>query len=195
MQEYELTQDIAAQIARLPPEKIEEVRQYIQELGQAEAQYREQQHKYLTFLCCGQMFGVHIRQVIQILQITQITALPDSPPYMLGVLALRDEMVPVLDLRIRLGRGSAEDMEQGCIIIMSVQGHSFGAVVDRVCNVETFLPEEICAPPRRDERKENYLCGIGKRDRVILLVDADHLFTDADLEQILDVSSESALPV
>lgn len=195
MQEYDLCQDIAAQISKLSSEQIEQVQQYIKNLGQADIQCEEQQNKYLTFLCCEQTFGINIQQVIQILQIPQITSLPDSLPYMKGVISLREEMVPIIDLRIRLGRGEAEYTNQNCIVIMSVHGRSFGAVVDCVCNVETILPEEICLPPQQDDRKANYLRGIAKHDTVILLIDADHLFTDGDLEHILDVSAESYPPV
>lgn len=192
MQEYDdLCQDIASQISRLPIEQIEEVRQYVQELSQTDIQHEEQQNKYLTFLCCDQIFGINIQQVIQILQIPQITPLPDSPPYMRGVISLREEMVPILDLRIRLGRGEADCTAQNCIVIISVQGRSFGAVVDCVCNVETILPEEICQPPQQDERKANYLRGLAKRDTVILLIDADYLLAEGDLAHILDVSAES----
>lgn len=195
MQEYDICQDITAQISKLPLEQLEKVQQYIQELDETDIQREEQQNKYLTFLCCEQTFGIHIRQVIQILQIPQIISLPDSLPYMKGVISLREEMVPVIDLRIRLGRKEAEDTAQNCIVIMSVQGRSFGAVVDSVCNVETILPEEICLPPQKSEGKTNYLRGIAKRDTVILLIDADDLFADGDLEYILDISAENTQSV
>ena len=195
MQEYDLCQDIAAQISKLPLEQIEQVQQYIKKLGQTDSQCEEQQNKYLTFSCCEQTFGIKIQQVIQILQIPQITSLPDSLPYMKGVISLREEMVPVIDLRIRLGRGGADYTDQNCIVIMKVQGHSFGAVVDYVCNVETILPEEICLPPQREDRRANYLRGIAKHDAVILLIDADYLFADGDLEHILDASAENVQPV
>lgn len=195
MREYDdLYQDIAVQISKLPLEQIKAVQQYIQELGQTDMQHEEQKNKYLTFLCCEQMFGINIQQVIQILQMPQITSLPDSLPYMKGVIPLREEMVPIMDLRIRLGRGEAGDTAQNCIVIMSIQGHPFGVVVDCVCDVETILPEEICLPPQPDEQKAAYLRGIAKHDTVILLIDADYLFADGDLERILDVSAESHQP-
>lgn len=195
MGEYELHQDIAEQISNLPTEQAEEVRRYIEELCQADIQREEQRSKYLTFMCCQQTFGVNIQQVIQILRIPPITPLPDSLPYMKGVISLREEMVPVIDLRIRLGREEAAYTDQNCIVILNVQGRSFGAVVDCVCNVETILPEEICLPPQQEERKGNYLTGIAKRDTVILLIDADHLFAAGDLEQMLDVSAKDSLPI
>lgn len=96
---------------------------------------------------------------------------------------------------VALGRAEADCTDQNCIVIMSVQGRSFGAVVDCVCNVETILPEEICLPPQQDDRKTNYLTGIAKREAVILLVDADYLLTACDLERLLDASDESARSV
>ena len=190
MREHDLYQDISSQISKLSFEQVEEVRQYIKQLGQDDRQQTEQQNKYLTFICCEQTFGVNIRQVIQILQIPQITSLPDSLPYMKGVISLRDEMVPVIDLRVRLGCEEINYTDQNCIVIMSVQGRSFGMVVDCVCNVETILPEEICLLPPQDDEKANYLLGIAKRDTVILLIEADQLFAAHDLQQILDISTQ-----
>lgn len=195
MREYDLCQEIATQISKLSPEQMEDVRQYIQELGQTELQDEERRNKYLTFVCCEQTFGVNIQQVIQILQIQEITALPDSLPYMKGVISLRGEMVPIIDMRVRLGRDTAGGTEQTCIVIMNVQGRSFGAIVDRVCNVETILPEEICTPPKRNGQNTKYLRGIAKRDRVILLLDADYLFGEGDLAHILDISAQQAQAV
>ena len=195
MQEYnDLYQDIAAQISKLPLEHIKAVQQYIQELDQTDLQHEEQQNQYLTFSCCGQILGINIRQVVQILQMPQITPLPDSLPYMKGVISLRDEMVPVIDLRIRLTRKEVDYTDRNCLVIMSVQDRSFGAVVDCVCSVETILPEEICLPPQQDERKTPYLRGIVKHDTVILLIDPDYLFANGDLEHILDASVENLPP-
>ena len=141
----------------------------------------------MTFMCCGQVFGIGIGQVIQIIRIPPITPLPDCSSYMKGVIAVRDEMIPVMDLRTRLGKDTEVDCNKNCIVIITVQGRSIGMIVDSISNVETILPEEICQPPQQDNCKANYLIGIVKRETVILLVDADHLLTARDFEGVLDL--------
>lgn len=192
MQGYDVHQELAAQLSTLSTEQAEAVREYLRELSASGEGQAAQAPKYLTFLCCGQMFGLDIRQVIQIIRIPPITPLPESAPYLKGVISVRSEMIPVLDLRIRLGQETPVDSSQNCIVIITVQGRSMGILVDAIRNVEAIPPEEICPPPRQEERRAAYLAGIVKRDAVILLVDADYLFTAQDVEGILDLSALQA---
>jgi purine-binding chemotaxis protein CheW len=193
MQSYELQQEIAAQLAGLTGEQAEAVREYLQQLSASGGEGEKTDNKYLTFLCCGQVFGMDIRQVIQIIRIPSITPLPESAPYMKGVIAVRGEMVPVIDLRIRLGREAEVDYNKNCIVIISVQGQSVGILVDSISNVETITKEEICQPPHSDEHRANYLIGMVKRDGVILLIDGDYLLTAQDFNRVLDVPAAAAL--
>lgn len=192
METYDLYPDIALELSKLSPEQVDAVRAYLQELGASGAGQEEHRNKYLTFSCCGQIFDVPIRQVRQILRIPEITRLPDSLPYMKGVISLREEMVPVIDLRIRLGKAPEADSGQTCIVIVTVQEHAVGMIVDSVSNVESLSPEEICPPPRQEEHKANYLTGIAKRETVILLVNPDNLFTAHDFNSILDLSARQS---
>ena len=192
MQNDVLHQELASQLSALSPEQAEAVQNFLRELSVSGGDQGGEADKYLTFLCCDQMFGINIHQVIQIIRIPSITPLPDSSPYMKGVVALRGEMVPVIDLRIRLGREAVIDSSRNCIIVISAQERSVGIIVDAISNVETIQPEEICQPPRQEEHKSNYLIGIVKRDAVILLIDADSLFAAQDLEDVLGIPAVQA---
>lgn len=187
MQNYDMPQEIASQLSSLSTEQVEAVREYLQELSFLNGDEPEKNSKYLTFMCCAQVFGIGIGQVIQIIRIPPITPLPDCSSYMKGVIAVRDEMIPVMDLRTRLGKDTEVDCNKNCIVIITVQGRSIGMIVDSISNVETILLEEICQPPQQDNCKANYLIGIVKRETVILLVDADHLLTARDFEGVLDL--------
>lgn len=192
MQNDALYQELASQLSALSAEQAEAVRDYLRELSASGGDEAEKNNKYLTFLCCEQMFGIDIRQVIQIIRIPSITPLPDSLPYMKGVVAMRGEMVPVIDLRIRLGRDAAIDSSRNCIIVISARERSVGIIVDSISSVEAIQPEEICQPPRQEDHKTNYLIGIVKRDAVILLIDADNLFTAQDFDDVLDIPTVQA---
>lgn len=64
--------------------------------------------RYLTFWIEHQLFGMPIAQVVQIVGIQEITELPDQPDYAKGVISLRGQIIPVIDVRIRFGKKEAE---------------------------------------------------------------------------------------
>lgn len=185
MQEKEAALDLTQQLSQLSEEQLQAVQLYLQSLSQEDSTDRMQ--KYLSFSSCGQVFGLSIDQVVQIIRIHQITPLPDYPAYIKGVVSVRGSMVPVIDLRLRLGKPEIQYDDHGCIIIVDVQGRSFGLLVEAVNSMETIPQEEICPPPQSDH-KSGYLMGIAKRDPVILLLDVGCLLTAQELE-LLDFSS------
>ena len=182
MQIEELRREICDRLPNLSDDQVEALWEYMQILTAADVDALENSNKYLTFYCCDQVFGMDIRQVVQIIGIPPVTPLPESSPHMRGVASVRDEMIPVVDLRVRLGKEAVAVSEKSCLVVTNVQDHSIGILVDAISNVETILPEEICPPPRQDGHNAEYLTGIVKRNTVILLVDVDALLTAKDID-------------
>lgn len=182
MQIDALRREIADRLSNLSDEQVEALWEYMQILTAADGDPLENSNKYLTFFCCDQVFGMNIRQVVQIIGIPPITPLPESSAYLRGVAAVRDEMIPAVDLRVRLGRDPVVDSGKSCMVVTNVQDRSIGILVDAISNVETILPEEICPPPRQDGHNADYVTGIVKRNAVILLVDVNALLTAGDLD-------------
>lgn len=182
MQIEELRREICDRLPTLSDDQLEALWEYMQILTAADVDALENSNKYLTFYCCDQVFGMDIRQVVQIIGIPPVTPLPESSPHMRGVASVRDEMIPVVDLRVRLGKEAVAVSEKSCLVVTNVQDHSIGILVDAISNVETILPEEICPPPRQDGHNAEYLTGIVKRNTVILLVDVDALLTAKDID-------------
>ena len=78
--------------------------------------------KYLTFLIGKEEFGVGVLKVREIMGIQDITAMPQTPPYMKGVINLRGKVIPVIDLRLKFGLPSIDYTERTCIIVVQVRG-------------------------------------------------------------------------
>lgn len=189
MSEQNVMQNLAEQISRLSSDQMEAMADYLRELSETENEPSEIENQYFTFWCDGQLFGIGVKQVIQIVQMeNNITPLPDFPPYIKGVLSIRGEMAPVMDLRLRLKKESIDYSSRTCIILIHVQGHSFGLVVDSVNDVETIPAEDICPPPRQSGHNVNYLTGIAKRKDAILILDVDYLLSDKEIGTILELS-------
>lgn len=143
--------------------------------------------KYLTFWCAGQLFGISIAQVVQIIPVQPITPLPDFPNYIKGAIFLRDEVIPIIDTRLRLGKPEKEYDDHTSIIIINVQNHSFGLVVDGVETVEDIPANEVKQPPVNSTNQSKYLKGIAQRESMILLLDVTFLLGAEEVSALLDI--------
>lgn len=133
----------------------------------------ETEGKYLTFVTDKQYFGIPIADVVQIIGFQQITAIPEFPSYAKGIIHLRGEIIPVIDIRLRIGKGEIPYTDRTCIIITNIHGHYFGFVVDEVDEVTDIEDDMISNPPRFSAEVVNqYLTGVARRqDKIILLLD------------------------
>lgn len=100
-------------------------------------------HKYLGFTLGGDDFLVPITEVVEIVGLLPITPVPGAAASLRGVVSLRDEVVPVVDLRPRFGTDRTDATEPTCIVIVRAGGASAGLLVDRVSEVVGVDPAEI----------------------------------------------------
>ena len=132
----------------------------------------EMEGKYLTFLTDGQLFGMPIRDVLQIIGMQEITGVPEFPSYAKGIINLRGDVVPIIDMRLRLGKPEMDYTERTCIIVTNVNDHSIGCIVDGVDEVTSIEPGDISELPEVDQAGQSFLTGVAHRDgRSILLMD------------------------
>ncbi len=135
----------------------------------------ESEDKYLVFSVGGAEYAAGIAGVREIRLLEGVTSLPDCPPHVLGVMDLRGRVVPLLDLRLRLGREPAG--ERPVVVIVDVGGQAVGLVVDGVVEVRSFersvwqgVPATVPPHVRAFVRGVADLAG-----RILLLLDLDRL--------------------
>ena len=135
--------------------------------------------KFLTFLVDHQLYAMPIHHVVQIVSIQDINEIPDSADYLKGVITLRGSIIPVIDLRLRLGMPERAYDDRTCIIVVSLGQKEAGLIVDGVDAVVSFSEESIVPPPQITEHKtQGYLSGLGKLDdRVLLVLDISRLLS------------------
>ena len=151
----------------------------------------EMDGKYLTFWTDNQLFGIPIADVVQIIGIQEITPIPDAPAYAKGVINLRGEIIPVVDVRKRFGRPEIPYTDHTCIIVTSLEDGWIGYIVDLVDEVTLIDDDHISPPPRvsRDNTMQ-YLSGIGRvNDRVVLLIDAEKILSGRDILRVNGIAS------
>ncbi|WRS27982.1 chemotaxis protein CheW [Oscillospiraceae bacterium MB08-C2-2] len=154
-------------------------------------------NRYLTFRADNQLFGISIREVVQIVGMQEITQLPDHPSYIKGVISLREDIIPVIDVRVRFGRPQGAYDDRTCIIITKLPEGSYGFIVDEVDEVCDLLPEQIILPPQVKSEISNcrYLKGIAhlskgldKREKTILIIVASELLEEHELVELSRVT-------
>ncbi len=146
--------------------------------------------KYLTFKVGGELFGTEIDNINEIIEYSDMTRVPLTPPHIRGVSNLRGNVVPIIDLAVRLGKEAGETTKRTCIIIVEMEDEGetmdIGFVVDEVDEVLDIHEDAIePAPQFGAEISSDYINGMGKIDGefVILLL----------LNEVLSISGLSEL--
>lgn len=144
----------------------------------------ELQNKYLTFWEDKQLYGMPIQDIQQIIQMQPIISIPEFPPYAKGIIRLRGEVIPVIDMRLRLGKEEIPYDDHTCIIISSIGKGLVGFIVDRVHEVSDITPDQIASPPAASRDPSSaYLTGIGRdKDNISLLLDPHKIVGIEQLE-------------
>lgn len=131
----------------------------------------------VTFSLDTEEFGVDIMKVQEIIRISPITRVPKAPSYVEGVINLRGNVIPVVNLRVRFGMPPDEETELSRIVVLQVNGKVFGVRVDGVSEVLRLDSEAIEPPPPIALGLDsNFIRGVGKiGDRLLILLNLDQL--------------------
>lgn len=132
---------------------------------------------YLTFLLSGETYGIEIRHVREIVGLQGITEVPDMPVHVRGVINLRGQVIPVMDMRLRFSMQEREYDDRTCIVVVDVVQDTMGLVVDRVDEVVEIREENVSAPPKvRGTESDGLILGMGRiGEEVKILLDAEQV--------------------
>lgn len=144
----------------------------------------------VSFMIGKEEFGVDILKVQEINRMFQITKVPNSPDYVDGVINLRGRVIPVIDLRAKLGMERKEHDKDTRIIVVELAGRTIGFIVDRVKEV-LRIPGSIIEPPPSMVAGMNaeYITAVGKlEDRLLILLDLEKVLTGQDKLQLNSIA-------
>ena len=149
----------------------------------------DKEGKYLTFALGAEEFGLEILKVREIIGYMDITAVPQTPGHVKGVINLRGQVIPVVDLRLKFGMEEAEITEQSCIIVVEIDAGArhfqTGIVVDHVQEVLDISAEDIEDSPEFGSVNTDFILGMGKiGDSVKILLDIDKVLGGEDFSGI-----------
>ncbi|RJQ21756.1 MAG: chemotaxis protein CheW [Nitrospiraceae bacterium] len=141
----------------------------------------EQILQLVSFTLEKEEYAVDILKVQEINRITEITKVPNAPDYVEGVINLRGKVIPVIHLRKKFGLYHKDSDDSSRIIIMDINGITYGIIVDSVSEVLRIPAGTVePAPPMAATMSSRFIQGIAKlENRLIILIDIDKLIGEA----------------
>ena len=136
-----------------------------------------QTRQYITFIANGQEFAANIMAIREIRGWTDTTPLPHVPHYVRGVINLRGNVLPVVDLKARLDLGMTDATPKHVIIVVAEGNHTTGVLVEAVSDIITLSTADIQPPPDVMQNSDDqYIEGIAVLDgRMVTLLATSHL--------------------
>ena len=151
--------------------------------AKASVQSKAVNGEYLTFRLGAEEYGIDILRVQEIRSYEPPTRIANAPAFLKGVVNLRGVIVPIVDLRLKLGCDSAEYNHFTVVIVLNVRGRVVGAVVDSVSDVLELAGDTIRpAPAMNSTIDTGFITGIGSvADRMLILMDIEALMSSTDM--------------
>jgi purine-binding chemotaxis protein CheW len=141
--------------------------------------------QYVVFSINRKFFGIELFKIRKVLSYRKITPLPQAGGFIQGIINFRGAVIPVFDPREKFNMPTAAEYTLfHVIIVVEISGRIMGVIVDDVSDVVEISPEEFQTTgnlPSNIQRE--YLNGVGKKDdKMIILLDMDHLLSSEELE-------------
>jgi len=149
--------------------------------------------EFLTFRLGAEEYGIDILKVQEIRSYEAPTRIANAPGFIKGVVNLRGVIVPIVDLRLKLGCETAEYNDFTVVIVLNVKGRVVGAVVDSVSDVLALDKNTIKPAPEMSSAVDtSFITGIGcvkngEEQRMLILMDIEGLMASDDMGLINNV--------
>ena len=146
---------------------------------------------YILFELAGATYAVRSRDIQQLDMVGAITRVPNAPPFVEGVVSVRGQVIPVVNLRARFGFPRAEPTVRTRLVIVASGGRTVGLLVDSAREFAALSEDGVLPPPEAlAATSGRYLSGMAQIDaRLVLILDV------AELLELKDVALEPAAPL
>src|SRR5208337_4204324 len=133
--------------------------------------------QYVTFSIKDELYGIDVRRAQEVMNLPQITKVPDTMPFMKGVIDLRGKIIPLIDMRIKFKIEEKLYDQNTVIIITDVKKVLCGIIVDSVSDVITMSLNDVQHTPHfASEIDKDTVFGIGKTDdKLVIILDVDRI--------------------
>ncbi len=166
-----------------------------------EDQVNSNVQQFLTFVLCDEIYGIGILHIREIIEYANLTIVPLMPDFISGVINLRGNVVPVVNLARRFEQRPKDIGKRTSIVIIDIKdsdGESIeiGIIVDIVNEVIELSDSEIAAPPTFGTQiRADFIQGMGKiDDKLMVLLDVNHVLSINELSAVVDITGEMNIP-
>jgi len=144
--------------------------------------------QWVTFRLDNETYGINVMQVQEVLRYTEIAPVPGAPPYVLGIINLRGNVVTVIDTRLRFGLQQTETTDQTRIVIIETENQVVGIMVDAVAEVVYLRQSEIETTPNvGNDETAKFIQGVcHKNKELLILVDLEKMMSDEEWAELND---------
>jgi purine-binding chemotaxis protein CheW len=150
----------------------------------------EKEIQVVGFRIGNETYGVRIGAVREIVRVPEITSVPSAPETVEGVINLRGQIIPVMDLRKRFRQAEIRPDKKNRILVVELENKLIGLIVNAASEVLKIAPSEI-EPPGNvfAEGESSYVTGVGKlKGRLIILLDINKLLQRAEIKRLEEVA-------
>ena len=150
-------------------------------------------YQMVTFHLGEELYGVNIMDVKEIVRLQNVRVIPNAPYYVEGIINLRGEIIPIIDLHKRVtiqSTNKSEDIEmEGGFIILNIDGSKIGIIIDKVERVVTVKGEDVKDPPQMlSGIGTEYIEGVVREETgYLILLNTRKLFNAKELQKIIDI--------
>ena len=161
-------------------------------LSQEESKHDESM-QLVSFTVGDEAYGVNIAKVQEIIRMPEITHLPQTDDYIKGIINLRGNIIPIIDMRMRFNMSETQYSDITRVIVLSIQEKLIGIVVDSVSKVLEIAANEVeDAPDIINGLSKEYINGVGKiDDNMIIILDTDKVLTADEIDIIQQATTTS----
>lgn len=164
------------------------------ELEDEELEEDTLEDQYLIFSLGERHYGIEIRHITEIVGLQTIAEVPETPPYVVGVMNLRGKIIPLVDARIRLGLEKISYNDKTCVIIFELENKIVGLIVDTVKEVLHISKEQMeVAPSFQEAERSRFVKYLAKiKDKVKIILDLNILIQDENISKTVQKTEGEA---
>jgi purine-binding chemotaxis protein CheW len=135
--------------------------------------------QFISFSVGEEEYGLELLRVKEVIRVREITWLPKAPSFVKGIINLRGDVIPIIDLRDKFGLEPREHTAMTRVIVVEVEGRLMGMVVDSASQVVRIPADQIDPPPPvMGVLSKEFITGVGKLDeKLVILLNADAVLT------------------
>jgi purine-binding chemotaxis protein CheW len=155
----------------------------------------EELRQLISFSVGEEEYGLELLRVKEVIRMREITWLPKAPSFVKGIINLRGDVIPIIDLRDKFGLESREDTAQTRVIVVEIEGRLLGLVVDSASQVVRIAADQIDPPPSVPGGfSQELITGVGKiDDRLVILLNADSILTAGEKMALSSFDAATAI--